>query len=80
MFGCWSSLRREISLMAVLGTPSSRESSLIFFMATISPVLLFLAEQRIKFIWDEMVQLSYLYRQVHMSPLQSSQALRSHPS
>ena len=30
--------------MAVLGTPSSSDSSLIFFMATIAPVLLFLAE------------------------------------
>ena len=79
MFGCWSSLRREISLMAVLGTPSSRESSLVFFKATISPVLLFLAEQRIKFIWDEMVQLSYLYRQFHMCPLQPYPSLRSPP-
>eukprot|EP00826_Nyctotherus_ovalis_P018919 TRINITY_DN1574_c0_g1_i9.p1 TRINITY_DN1574_c0_g1~~TRINITY_DN1574_c0_g1_i9.p1 ORF type:complete len:101 (-),score=26.14 TRINITY_DN1574_c0_g1_i9:235-492(-) len=32
---CCISLRREISLMAVLGTPSSSFSSLIFFTATI---------------------------------------------
>ena len=51
MLGCWSSLRREISLMAVLGTPSSSDSSLIFFMATIAPVLLFLAEHEKSLNW-----------------------------
>ena len=34
ILGCCSSLRREISRMAVLGTPSSSDSSRIFFMAT----------------------------------------------
>lgn len=35
MFGCLRPLSREISRMAVLGTPSSSFSSLIFFRATI---------------------------------------------
>jgi hypothetical protein len=35
MFGCLSPFKREISLIAVLGTPSSSFSSLIFFNATI---------------------------------------------
>ena len=35
MLGCLSPLSREISLIAVLGTPSSSFSSLIFFSATI---------------------------------------------
>lgn len=38
MFSSLSSLRRLISLIAVLGTPSSSCSSLIFFSATISPL------------------------------------------
>lgn len=41
-FGCWSSLRREISLTEVLGTPSSSLSRRIFFIATTCPVVLFL--------------------------------------
>ncbi len=39
MLGCWSSLSRAISLIAVLGIPSSTDSSLIFLSAMISPVL-----------------------------------------
>ena len=38
MFGCLMPLRREISRMAVDGTPSSSFSSLIFLSATNSPV------------------------------------------
>lgn len=38
MLGCLSSLSKDISLIAVHGTPSSSESSLIRFKATISPV------------------------------------------
>ena len=45
MFGCLRFLRREISLMAVLGTPSSSFSSLIFLIATISSVSVFFALQ-----------------------------------
>lgn len=43
MFGCLSSFRRLISLMAVQGTPSSSESSRILLRATIWPVSLFFA-------------------------------------
>mmetsp|Transcript_78520 Transcript_78520/g.234011 ORF Transcript_78520/g.234011 Transcript_78520/m.234011 type:complete len:251 (-) Transcript_78520:208-960(-) len=42
-FSCGSSLSRAISRIAVLGTPSSSESSFIFFMATTFPVLFCLA-------------------------------------
>mmetsp|Transcript_121292 Transcript_121292/g.368789 ORF Transcript_121292/g.368789 Transcript_121292/m.368789 type:complete len:251 (+) Transcript_121292:184-936(+) len=42
-FGCESSFSNAISLMAVLGTPSSCASSFICFMATNSPVRLLLA-------------------------------------
>ena len=34
MLGCCNSLSKEISLMAVDGTPSSSDSSRIFFIAT----------------------------------------------
>ena len=40
MFGCLSSCSREISLMAVLGIPSSACSNLIFLSATIYEQLL----------------------------------------
>ena len=43
MFGCFRFLRREISLMAVLGTPSSSFSRRIFLIATNSPVSRFCA-------------------------------------
>ncbi len=43
MFSCCNSLRRDISRMAVLGTPSSSDSSRIFFNATTSPECLSLA-------------------------------------
>ena len=42
-FSSFNSLSRLISRMAVLGTPSSCASSLIFFRATTSPVVLSLA-------------------------------------
>lgn len=42
-FSSFNSLSRLISRMAVLGTPSSSASSLIFFRATTSPVVLSLA-------------------------------------
>ena len=48
MLGCCSSFSREISLMAVLGTPSSSDSRRIFFMATISPVFRFLPGKEIE--------------------------------
>lgn len=40
IFGWRSSFNREISRIAVLGTPSSSLSNLIFFMATTWPVVL----------------------------------------
>jgi len=43
MLGCFKFFNRDISLMAVLGTPSSSFSSLIFLIATISPVSVFCA-------------------------------------
>ena len=38
MFGCCNSFKRDISLIAVDGMPSSSASNLIFFRAKISPV------------------------------------------
>jgi len=38
IFECWSSLSKAISLIAVLGIPSSSDSSLIALRAYISPV------------------------------------------
>mmetsp|Transcript_514 Transcript_514/g.1321 ORF Transcript_514/g.1321 Transcript_514/m.1321 type:complete len:301 (-) Transcript_514:43-945(-) len=43
MLGCWSSLRMEISRMAVLGMPSSSASRRIFLSATSSPLVRFFA-------------------------------------
>lgn len=43
MFGCFKFFSNDISLMAVEGTPSSSFSSLIFLMATVSPVKVFIA-------------------------------------
>jgi len=45
MFGWDNSLSNAISLMAVLGIPSSSDSSLIVFKATISPESISLALQ-----------------------------------
>lgn len=42
IFGCCSSFNREISLIAVEGTPSSSDSRRIFFRATNRPDFLFL--------------------------------------
>ena len=42
MFGCCNSFKRDISRMAVDGTPSSSLSNLIFFKATYLLVFLFL--------------------------------------
>jgi len=38
MFGCFNSFNKDISLMAVHGTPSSSESKRIRLRAQISPV------------------------------------------
>ena len=43
ILGCLNSFRSDISLMAVLGTPSSSDSRRIFLSAANFPVLLFLA-------------------------------------
>jgi hypothetical protein len=43
MLGCFRFLSNEISRIAVEGTPSSSFSSLIFLIATISPVKVFFA-------------------------------------
>lgn len=40
MFGCFNSFNKDISRIAVDGTPSSSVSKRIFFIATISPVFL----------------------------------------
>lgn len=42
IFGCCSSFNKEISLIAVEGTPSSSDSKRIFFRATNRPDFLFL--------------------------------------
>lgn len=49
-FGCWTSFKIDISLMAVLGTPSSSVSKRIFFRATNLPVALCLAWGRNKIL------------------------------
>jgi hypothetical protein len=43
MLGCFKFFNKDISLIAVEGTPSSSFSSLIFLMATVSPVSVLIA-------------------------------------
>lgn len=80
MFGSSSSLRSEISRMAVLGTPSSSASSRIFLSATVRFVLTSFALYTTPYVPVHSVSQRHHGSGARTNPLQSSPTSYNSPS